>query len=46
MRDLMRMVGPAANGMILSSRQRLLVRLRTGDPRYVRGALVHIRRGG
>jgi hypothetical protein len=30
-RDLMLAVGPGANGMITSSRQRLLQRLRTGD---------------
>ena len=30
-RDLMRTVGPAVNGMITSSRQRLLARLRAGD---------------
>jgi DNA-binding FadR family transcriptional regulator len=29
--DLMRAVGPAANGMITSSRRRLLARLRAGD---------------
>ena len=29
--DLMRTVGPAANGMITSSRRRLLARLRAGD---------------
>jgi DNA-binding FadR family transcriptional regulator len=29
--DLMRAVGPAANGMIASSRRRLLARLRAGD---------------
>jgi DNA-binding GntR family transcriptional regulator len=31
MRDLMLAVGPAANGMIISSRHRLLVHLRAGD---------------
>jgi len=30
-RDLIRTVGPAANGMIISSRRRLLAHLRAGD---------------
>jgi DNA-binding GntR family transcriptional regulator len=30
-RDLMRTAGPAANGMVTSSRRRLLARLRAGD---------------
>jgi DNA-binding FadR family transcriptional regulator len=32
LRDLMLTVGPAASGMILGSRQRLLACLRAGDP--------------